>query len=425
MSSLEIPLNKIKASPFQPRLEFDLENLKGSILRDGILVPITVRKKDGVYELIDGERRTRLAKELGYKTIPATIVDVDDATARRMVWKVNTLRKDYKPNEKSRYFKKLQDEGMSLSGIARECDESRSNINAYLNIFKLPKEYQKRVWDGIIPIRVIDALSSLLKEGVDVYTPENNPEIFIHLDKASKEKYYGKEEIQEAIKPYLAKIRNEQVKVAKKALAEIEPELEIPVTPNELRKAADALRREAKRKETDKKTPEQLEFEHLEKERKKKEKSEKLQLKREEDKKARAEQESRLRLEAEQKVLANAEAKAQEKIKEEKKRIEQEAKIEIEGIRKNAKEYAKAELVKDPNFIREVRRTVVDLPKPEKMLKPDLLMKESAIPNTQIIVFRISNEVYDKFMKYRHDNELTRHEAGEKLLRKALEIPDV
>ena len=282
VKGLDIPLDQIKPSPYQPRMTFDLEDIKGSIIRDGILVSLTVREREGYYELVDGERRLRLAKELGYTTVPCDIIDIDDDTARRMVWKVNTLRKDYTTVEKAQFFKKMQEEyGMSLRGIAREYDTAANTVKAYLNIFKLPKDYQQRVWDRVIPIGVIQALETLFN-GVIYITPENNPEIFSILDRASTEKYFTQKEAQEALRPYLAKFRAEQVDAAKEALAELEPEVEIPKTPEDLRKAADALRREAKRKEAAEKTPEQRAAEKAEKERIEREAAEKRQREAEE-----------------------------------------------------------------------------------------------------------------------------------------------
>lgn len=252
VKTLEIPVDQIKPSPYQPRMSFNLEDIRGSIQRDGILVPLTVRKRDENYELIDGERRTRLAKELGYKTVPVTVINVDDDTARRMVWKVNTLRQDYSPKEKAYYFKKLQDSyGMSLRGIARECDADPKTVLAYLNVFKLPDDYQQMVWGEVIPIRNILAAETLFN-GVERSTPEVNPQLFEILDRSAKEKHFGAEQIQEALKPYLAKLRAEQVEKAKAVIAKIEPKVKAPETPEEFEEAAKALRLEANRRKTPK-----------------------------------------------------------------------------------------------------------------------------------------------------------------------------
>src|SRR5262245_22696847 len=78
---LEVDPNKILTNPAQPRKNFslsELEELKGSIERDGILQPVLVRERGGNYELIAGERRLRAAKELGLTAMPAVVVEASD-----------------------------------------------------------------------------------------------------------------------------------------------------------------------------------------------------------------------------------------------------------------------------------------------------------------------------------------------------------
>lgn len=263
MKGVDIPVDQIKPSPYQPRLTFDLEDIKGSIMRDGILVPLTVRKKDGYYELIDGERRWRVAKELGYKTVPCDVVEIDDDTARRMVWKVNTLRKDYTTKEKAYYFKTLQEKyGMSIRGIARECDYHPNAVLAYLNIFKLPEKYQEMVWNGQLSVSHIQELESffvMLDEGVLTST-----EITKLLDQAITQKLTV-DEFRELVRPKAKEIeeevRRKRIEVAKKALPEVMPEVKAPETPEELEKVAKALIEEAQKR----KTPEQILKEKMEK----------------------------------------------------------------------------------------------------------------------------------------------------------------
>ncbi|NVK52691.1 MAG: ParB/RepB/Spo0J family partition protein [Flavobacteriaceae bacterium] len=82
-----IKIEDIIPNPNNPRLIFhekDLEDLKESISNAGVLVPITVYEdeieKEGEeneirYILLDGERRWRSCKMLGWPTIPANIID--------------------------------------------------------------------------------------------------------------------------------------------------------------------------------------------------------------------------------------------------------------------------------------------------------------------------------------------------------------
>ena len=79
-----------------------------------------VRKQDRVYELIDGERRLRALKELGWKTAPVRVVKLNDKIVRRSVYKVNKVRENYTVEEEARYFKKLTDEGMTPWEISKE-----------------------------------------------------------------------------------------------------------------------------------------------------------------------------------------------------------------------------------------------------------------------------------------------------------------
>ena len=64
---------RIKPNPFQPRREFDpaaLAELEASIRANGLLQPITVRKKGETYELVTGERRLRAVTNLQWKDVP-------------------------------------------------------------------------------------------------------------------------------------------------------------------------------------------------------------------------------------------------------------------------------------------------------------------------------------------------------------------
>ena len=78
---LDIPVGAIKPNPRQPRKVFDandLTSLSRSIAQDGVIQPLTVRDKDGYYELVSGERRLRAAKIAGLNTVPCIITDISD-----------------------------------------------------------------------------------------------------------------------------------------------------------------------------------------------------------------------------------------------------------------------------------------------------------------------------------------------------------
>src|SRR6266436_3991514 len=78
-SITHVEVARIRPNPFQPRADFDqqaLDELKDSIRQKGIIQPVTVRRaRDGMFELISGERRIRALTEIGVRTVPAYIIE--------------------------------------------------------------------------------------------------------------------------------------------------------------------------------------------------------------------------------------------------------------------------------------------------------------------------------------------------------------
>lgn len=72
----------------------DIAGLAASIRDVGLLHPIVIRP-DGV--LIAGERRLAAAKQLGWESIPVTVVDMADVVRGEL--SENTVRKDFTPSE--------------------------------------------------------------------------------------------------------------------------------------------------------------------------------------------------------------------------------------------------------------------------------------------------------------------------------------
>ena len=93
-----IDIKLIDPSPFQFRKYFDPDALKefaASILREGQIAPIMVRRIGERYEIIVGERRFRAVRDYtDMKTIQAKIIEATDREARRKSADENFLRED-------------------------------------------------------------------------------------------------------------------------------------------------------------------------------------------------------------------------------------------------------------------------------------------------------------------------------------------
>ena len=163
-----------------------------------------------------------------------------------MVWKVNTLRKDYTPEEKAYHFKKLQEMGLSLRGIARECDYDVMRVRAYLNVLKLPEKYQEIVWNNKdLSVSHIQELDSYFNSVV------RTTEIVKKLDLILNRRL-TRDEFRMVLQPELEEIERKRVESAKEAVGKIDLIVKDPETPEELEKASQALKREAKKRRTPK-----------------------------------------------------------------------------------------------------------------------------------------------------------------------------
>ena len=81
-----LPVEQIEPSPFQARTAFDeteIAALAVSILQNGLLQPISVRKTGyHKYQLVAGERRLRAARIAGLREVPCLLVSADEAAER-------------------------------------------------------------------------------------------------------------------------------------------------------------------------------------------------------------------------------------------------------------------------------------------------------------------------------------------------------
>jgi ParB family chromosome partitioning protein len=144
----KIPVGLISPNPFQPRVHFDPEafnELKKSILSNGLIQPVTVRRiSNHQYQLISGERRLKACREIGYKDIPAYIIKVDtDETMLAMALIENIQREKLNPIEIGYAYKRLMDDcHLTQEEIADKVGKDRSTIANSIRLLKLPQEIQ-------------------------------------------------------------------------------------------------------------------------------------------------------------------------------------------------------------------------------------------------------------------------------------------
>jgi ParB family transcriptional regulator, chromosome partitioning protein len=151
---VEIPLDRIRTNPDQPRQRFDeasLATLEASVREHGILQPILVTETIDGYLLVAGERRLRAARAVGLDRIPAVVRQLDEQARLEAALVENLQREDLDPIEAARGFRRLIDEfGFSPERIASRVGRARSTVANTLRLLDLAPGVQAAVAEGRI-----------------------------------------------------------------------------------------------------------------------------------------------------------------------------------------------------------------------------------------------------------------------------------
>ena len=150
----EIPLDRIKRNPYQPRKHFDaaeLERLAESIRDHGIIQPVLVTETLDGYQLVAGERRVRAAEMAGLERIPAVVRQIADRDQLELALVENLQREDLDPIEQAHAYRQLIDEfGFTQEALASRVSKARSTVANTLRLLELGLEVQDAVADGRI-----------------------------------------------------------------------------------------------------------------------------------------------------------------------------------------------------------------------------------------------------------------------------------
>lgn len=144
----------IRPNPSQPRRAFEptaLEELAQSIREHGVIQPLVVRRIDGGFELIAGERRFMAARQAGLETVPITIREASDQTSLELALVENLQRRDLNPLEEAEGYQALAERfGLTHEQIAAKVGKSRAAVSNAFRLLALPDELQSMLAEGAI-----------------------------------------------------------------------------------------------------------------------------------------------------------------------------------------------------------------------------------------------------------------------------------
>ncbi len=136
-----LPVDRIRPNPAQPRRQFDddsLAELSRSILRYGIIQPLTVRRGALGYELIAGERRLRAARLAGLREVPCLLARADEEDSTLLALIENLQRRDLHWHEEATAIARLiANYGLSQEQAAEKLGKSQSAVANKLRLLRL------------------------------------------------------------------------------------------------------------------------------------------------------------------------------------------------------------------------------------------------------------------------------------------------
>ncbi len=180
-----LPIEFLQRGKYQPRKDIDPEKLKelsDSILAQGIIQPIIVRKVEGgKYEIIAGERRWRAAQLAELQDVPVVVKDIDDRSVMAIALIENIQREDLSALEEAEALRRLQDEfELTHQQIAAAVGKSRTTVTNLLRLLELAAEVKTLLSKGLLEMgharallglnedRQIEIANKAVKQGLSV-----------------------------------------------------------------------------------------------------------------------------------------------------------------------------------------------------------------------------------------------------------------
>lgn len=161
---MSVPLHLIDEFQLKDGSDFSrasgsfFEKLVETIKEGGIIEAVTLRPRDGGrYEVLAGETRCLAAKEAGLKAVPAHIINVSDARARKIFSWTNLLRRELTMRDRIngwwQYYISAKEEG-ALASLRGDTEDDELNeyasgaeriayrqIMRYVQLHDLPSEW--------------------------------------------------------------------------------------------------------------------------------------------------------------------------------------------------------------------------------------------------------------------------------------------
>lgn len=200
----EIFSDRISEPEFAMRAELDrdsLFNLAADIKKNGLINPITVRPKNGGYEVVAGHRRFQAMKINGTIRIPCVVRELTDKQVFEIMTAENLERADVDPVDEAMHLARhIEMTGDTPAEVAKSIRRSLAYVESRLAVGQMPDYMQAYLKSGELKLGAALAFAQIENErirrmwvmrGVEQGISVATAEFQLHDYQANKTMYDG------------------------------------------------------------------------------------------------------------------------------------------------------------------------------------------------------------------------------------------
>ncbi len=143
----ELLIDRLDPNPWNPnRMTPEIRRkLRLNLQRDGFVAPIVVRELGERYQIVNGEHRWQIAKELDYRTLPCVVLKgLDDRKAKVLTVNLNELGGDPVPALLAKLLHDLEEQS-PISELAAVLPYDEAESRDTLALLKMPEGLEKLI----------------------------------------------------------------------------------------------------------------------------------------------------------------------------------------------------------------------------------------------------------------------------------------
>lgn len=142
----ELAADRLEPNPWNPNRVSEpmFAKLRAYVEREGLVEPLVVRPKGERFEILGGFHRWKIAQELGWKTVPCVVVDLDDRRAKILSVNLNELKGEPVPSLMAELIHDLSHD-ISLDDLATQLPYDLADLRDLTELLHVPDGLELRL----------------------------------------------------------------------------------------------------------------------------------------------------------------------------------------------------------------------------------------------------------------------------------------